>query len=113
MIGDTLQSVINLLTNAGYKVKTHPDEVTRPNEVYVDVEDINVSEEFTGGITVSVTIAVTLIRVDRIELLNDIESVIKVVDLPNLKFERCLCDHDGEAVIVTLMFSYREVIYFE
>ena len=109
-LGTMFQNVVKTLRDSGYNVVTHPQELLRPNEVYVDISDIRVPETIIDGYTIDVVVSVIVQHVDRVALLDDVGRIVGLLDSIGLKFENSNVDVEGESIVVELVFTYSEVI---
>jgi len=110
---DVLLNAKNLIENStNYKVVFHPQEITRKDEILIDVSGIDIHDRFTGGYTLEVRLEVSFVRTSRLDALEIEETIIKVLNEPTYLFVGAEHDIDGDMIICNMSFIGREVVYY-
>jgi len=112
MLSDSLQTLVSMLKDAGYEVVTKPQELMRPNELYVDVAGVDVEEYYTGGAKIVITYIVGWMDTNRVAFLNKCEEILKTINTPIYTVSGVDTDIDGEYILGFLSIKYVEVIEF-
>lgn len=120
MMSQILKEVVEALEAAGFKVNTRPQEKLDPyKEVVVDVNDVRVELETPRSYVVTLTLSITFIAIDRVRMLDIIETIIGTIErhgIPSadsFEIADVMFDILGDFVMATINVEIKGVMSFD
>lgn len=106
-----VEDLIGRLRSEGWRVDLGPQEhLSMETEIVVDVNDVKLELESPETYVVELRVAVHYLAKNRLEMLDNLEHLIRVCDEGAYKVEDVGVDVVGEMMVVMILVLYREVM---